>query len=152
MKSKLLLSLLAITMAGAAVAQVKPEDAIKFRQSGYGFMAWNMQRIKMNVEGGNFNKEEVVKAANAIQAIANSGMGALYLPGTDKGTGWELTRAKANIWTDKEKLGKVAMEFNKEANEMAKVAATGDAAAVGVQLGKLGGTCKGCHDDFKAKK
>ena len=152
MKSKLLLSLLALTLAGTAVAQVKPEDAIKFRQSGYGFMAWNMQRIKMNVEGGNFNKEEVIKAANAIQAIANSGMGALYLPGTDKGTGWEPTRAKANIWTDKEKLGKAAMEFNKEANEMAKVAASGDAAAVGVQLGKLGGTCKGCHDDFKAKK
>lgn len=152
MKSKLLLSLLALTLAGTAAAQVKPEDAIKFRQSGYGFMAWNMQRIKMNVEGGNFNKEEVIKAANAIQAIANSGMGALYLPGTDKGTGWEPTRAKANIWTDKEKLGKAAMEFNKEANEMAKVAATGDAAAVGTQLGKLGGTCKGCHDDFKAKK
>lgn len=152
MKSKLLLSLLAVTLAGTAVAQVKPEDAIKFRQSGYGFMAWNMQRIKMNVEGGNFNKEEVVKAANAIQAIANSGMGALYLPGTDKGTGWEPTRAKANIWTDKEKLGKVATDFNKEANEMARIAAAGDAAAVGVQLGKLGGTCKGCHDDFKAKK
>lgn len=152
MKSKLLLSLLALTFAGTAAAQVKPEDAIKFRQSGYGFMAWNMQRIKMNVEGGNFNKEEVIKAANAIQAIANSGMGALYLPGTDKGTGWEPTRAKANIWTDKEKLGKAAMEFNKEANEMAKVVASGDAAAVGVQLGKLGGTCKGCHDDFKAKK
>jgi hypothetical protein len=50
-------------------------------------MAWNMGRIKMNVEGGNFNKEEVIKAANAIQAIANSGMGALYPPGTDKGKG-----------------------------------------------------------------
>lgn len=152
MKSKFLLPLLAIALAGSAAAQVKPEDAIKFRQSGYGFMAWNMQRIKMNVEGGNFNKEEVIKAANAIQAVANSGMGALYLPGTDKGTGWEPTRAKANIWTDKEKLGKAATEFNKEANEMAKVAATGDVAAVGTQLGKLGGTCKGCHDDFKAKK
>lgn len=152
MKSKLLLPLLALTLAGSAMAQVKPEEAIKFRQSGYGFMAWNMARIKMNVEGGNFNKEEVIKAANAIQAIANSGMGALYLPGTDKGKGWEETRAKSNIWTEQEKLGKAAMAFNKEANEMAKVAQTGDAAAVGTQLGKLGGTCKGCHDDFKAKR
>ena len=79
-------------------------------------MAWNMGRIKMNVEGGNFNKEEVIKAANAIQAIANSGMGALYLPGTDKGKGWEETRAKSNIWTDKEKMGKVATDFVREAN------------------------------------
>ena len=152
MKTKLVLTLLATALAGSALAQVKPEDAIKFRQSGYGFMAWNMGRIKANVEGDKYNKEEVIKAANAIQAIANSGMGALYLPGTDKGKGWEETRAKANIWTDKEKLGKAAMEFNKEANEMAKVAQAGDAAAVGTQLGKLSGTCKGCHDDFKAKR
>ena len=152
MKSVLLLTLLASSLAASsALAQVKPEDAIKFRQSGYGFMAWNMGRIKTNVEGGNFNKDEVVKAANAIQAIANSGMGALYLPGTDKGTGWEKTRAKPEIWTDKETLGKAAMAFNKEANEMAKVAATGDVGAIGNQLGKLGGTCKGCHDDFKVK-
>ena len=151
MKSKVILALVAITLAGSAAAQVKPEDAIKFRQSGYGFMAWNMARIKMNVEG-TYNKEEVIKAANAIQAIANSGMGALYLPGTDKGKGWEETRAKPEIWTDKEKMGKVATDFVREANEMAKVAATGDAAAVKMQLGKLGGTCKGCHDDFKVKK
>ena len=151
MKSKLLLALLAFTLTGTASAQVKPEDAIKFRQSGYAFMAWNMARIKANVEG-TYNKDEVIKAANAIQAIANSGMGALYLPGTDKGTGWEPTRAKPEVWTEKEKLGKAAMAFGKEANAIATVAATGDMAAVKEQLGKLGGTCKGCHDDFKAKK
>ncbi len=150
MKAKTLLSILALAVAGTASAQMKPEDAIKWRQSGYAFMAWNMSRIKANVEG-TYNKEEVMKAANAIQAIANSGMGALYLPGTDKGTGWEKSRAKSEIWTEKEKLGKAAMAFNKEANEMATLANMGDAAAVKAQLGKLGSTCKGCHDDFKAK-
>lgn len=150
MKAKTLLSILALTIAGTASAQMKPEDAIKWRQSGYAFMAWNMSRIKANVEG-TYNKEEVMKAANAIQAIANSGMGALYVPGTDKGTGWEKSRAKPEIWTEKEKLGKAAMAFNKEANEMAILANMGDAAAVKTQLGKLGSTCKGCHDDFKAK-
>ncbi|HYC43324.1 MAG TPA: cytochrome c [Noviherbaspirillum sp.] len=151
MKQHVALALIAASLAGGAAAQIKPEDAIKFRQSGYGFMAWNVQRIKANVEG-KFDKEEVVKAANAIQAIANSGMGSLYLPGTDKGTGWEASRAKPEIWTEKEKLGKAAMAFNKEANEMAKVAATGNLDAVKEQLGKLSGTCKSCHDDFKAKK
>jgi len=150
MKSKLLLALLALALTGTATAQLKPEEAIKFRQSGYAFMAWNMGRIKANVEG-QFNKEEVIKSANAIQAIANSGMGALYLPGTDKGTGWEKTRVKPAFFTDKEGVTKVAMAFNKEANEMAKVAATGDVAAIREQVGKLGGTCKACHDDFKIK-
>lgn len=151
MKSKIILALLAVTLAGTTSAQVKPEDAIKWRQSGYGFMAWNMARIKANVEG-TYNKDEVIKAANAIQMVANSGMGALYLPGTDKGTGWEKTRAKPEIWTEKEKIGKAAMALAKESNEMVTVAALGDAAATKAQFGKLGSTCKGCHDDFKAKQ
>ena len=151
MKSKIILALLAVTLVGTTSAQVKPEDAIKWRQSGYGFMAWNMARIKANVEG-TYNKDEVIKAANAIQMVANSGMGALYLPGTDKGTGWEKTRAKPEIWTEKEKVGKAAMALAKEANDMVTVAAAGDAATTKVQLGKLGSACKGCHDDFKAKQ
>ena len=41
------------------------------------------------------------------------------------------------------------MAFNKEANELARVAATGDAAAIKAQFGKTGGTCKACHDAFR---
>ena len=152
MQFKLAVAMLSVALAaGSAVAQIKPENAIKYRQSGYGFMAWNMTRIHTNVNG-TYNKEEVIKAANAIQAIANSGMGALFLPGTDKGTGWEPTRAKPEIWTEREKLGQVFGAFNQEANEMAKVAATGDAAAVKEQFGRLAKTCDNCHDNFKAKR
>ena len=149
MKSKIALALLSVSLvSGSAVAQVKPEDAIKWRQSGYAFMAWNMSRIKANVDG-TYNKDEVIKAATAIQAIANSGMGALYLPGTDKGKGWKDTRVKPELFTDKEGVGKVATNFVQQANEMAKVAAAGDAAAAKAQFGKLGESCKGCHDKFR---
>ena len=49
---KLALAALSVSLAaGSAVAQIKPEDAIKFRQSGYTFMAWNMTRIYANVNG-----------------------------------------------------------------------------------------------------
>ncbi|MBI4741971.1 MAG: cytochrome c [Betaproteobacteria bacterium] len=149
---KIATALILAGCAGVVFAQQgpKPEDLIKWRQSGYGFMAWSVVRIKSNVEG-QYNKDEVVQAANAIQAIANSGMGKLYAPGTDKGKGWEETRVKPELFADKEAVGKVAMAFNKEANEMAKVAAEGDAAAVKVQIGKLTETCKGCHDKFKRK-
>ena len=153
MKSKIVLALLAVAVAGTAVAQVKPADAIKFRQSGYGFMAWNMVKLKgMLVENpASFNKEQAIAAANAIQAVANSGMGALYVPGSDKGKGWAETRVKPELFTDKEGVGKVARAFNAEANELAKVAATGDAAALKVQFGKVGETCKGCHEKFRTE-
>ncbi|MDR2187424.1 MAG: cytochrome c [Azonexus sp.] len=150
---KLMLALVGVTLAASAAAQMKPEEAIKFRQSAYATMAWNMHRIKDNVEG-KYNKDEVIKAANVIQSIANSGMGALYLPGTDKGKGWVETRVKPELFKaeNKEKVGKIATDFNREANEMAKVAATGDAAATKAQFEKLGGSCKACHDDFRTKE
>ncbi len=144
----LVLAGIVLAAAGSSFAQMKPEDAITFRQSGYKFMAWNMGRIKTNLDG-QYNKDEVIQAANVIQAIANSGMGKLYLPGTDKGKGWHETHVKPELFTDKEGVGKVAKAFNEAANDIAKVAATGDAAAVKVAFGKLGESCKGCHDKFR---
>jgi cytochrome c556 len=149
--AQLLASGLALTvLAGTASAQVvgKAEDQIRWRQSAYHTMAWSMNRIKANVEG-TYNKDQVAEAANVIQAIANSKMGALYQPGSDKGKGWKETRLKSEFFTDKETLGKVAGAFGKEANEMAKVAAGGDAAAVKAQFGKLNDACKGCHEKFR---
>jgi len=140
-------------IAGATFAQVvgKTEDQIRWRQSAYHTMAWSMARIKANVEG-TYNRDQVIEAANVIQAIANSKMGALYQPGSDKGKGWKETRLKSEFFTDKETLGKVAGNFGQQANEMAKVAAGGDAAAVKAQFGKLGEACKGCHDKFRAEE
>ena len=151
MKSKIILALLATAVAGSALAQVKPEDAIKFRQSGYTFMAWNMGKLKgMLVDNpASYNKEQAIAAANLIAATANSGMGALYVPGSDKGKGWKETRVKPELFTDREGVGKVAVAFNKEANELAKVAASGDAAALKAQFGKVGEACKACHDKFR---
>lgn len=140
-----------VVLSGAALAQMKPEDAIASRQAGYKFMAWNMGNIKRNIEG-EYNKDQVVAAANVIAAIANSGMGKLYLPGTDKGTGYHETKVKPELFTDKEGVGTVAKAFNGAANEMAKVAAMGDAAAVKTAYGELGKTCKGCHEKFKVEE
>jgi cytochrome c556 len=137
-------------VAGTTLAQVvgKMDDQIRWRQSAYHTMGWSMARIKANVEGS-YNKDQVIEAANVIQAIANSKMGALYQPGSDKGKGWKETRLKSEFFSDKETLGKVAGNFGQQANEMAKVAATGDAAAVKAQFGKVGEACKGCHEKFR---
>lgn len=142
----------ALIAAGSSLAQQapKPEQLIKWRQSVYQVLAWNTGRVKANVDG-QYNKEDVIKAANAIAAIANSGLGALYAPGTETGKGWHDTTVKPELFKDAKRAGEVAGAFNKEANELAKVALGGDVAAVKDQLGKLQRTCKACHDDFRAK-
>lgn len=144
---------LALGLSTAALAQSigKAEDQIRWRQSGMQTLGWNMGRIKANIEG-TFNKDQVIQAANVIQALANSGSGALFQPGTDTGKGWRDTNVKPEYFTNAAKLKEVGMAYNKEANEMAKVAASGDAAAVKAQFGNLGKSCKGCHDEFRKEE
>ncbi len=143
-----LATLMAVQGAQAQQAP-KPEQLIKWRQSAYQVIAWNTGRVKANVDG-TYNKEDVIKASNAIAALANSGLGALYAPGTETGKGWKETSVKPELFTDK-KAGEIAASFNKEANELARLAALGDVAQVKAQLAKLQGTCKACHDDFRKK-
>lgn len=150
-----ILAVVALGLSSAATAQVfgKPEDQIRWRQSAYHTMAWSMGRIKANVEG-TYNKEQVVEAANVVQAIANSKMGALFQPNTNTGKGWKETRVKPEFFKpeSKDELGKIAGAYVKEANEMAKVAAAGDLAAIKTQFGKLGEACKACHDKFRKEE
>jgi len=129
---------------------LKPEEMIKYRKAAYNFMAWNMGKIKGSLEG-NFNKDAVANAAGAIAAVANSGMGALYAPGTDQNIGNEKTRLKSEFFKEPEKVREIAMNFNKQANELVKVAASGDAGAVQTQFAKLGDACKACHERYRAK-
>lgn len=146
--------LLALSFAGLAAAQMKPEDAIKNRQSGYTFMAWNMGKIKAQVVDGTtpYNKDQVVAAANVIAATANSGMGALYLPGTDKGKGWKDTRVKPEFFKEQEEVGKIAKNFIEQANKLQQVALAGDQAAIKTQFGEMGKACKACHDKFRIEE
>ena len=151
MMRKIAVTVIALSFAAAAQAQVKPEDQIKFRQSGYTFMGWNMGKIKGQVidNPANYNKEQVIAAANAIAGIANSGMGALYAPGTDKGKGWKETRLKSEFFQQQDEVKLVATAFVKEANELAKVAAGGDVAAIKAQFAKVGDACGACHKKFR---
>ncbi|MDR0528689.1 MAG: cytochrome c [Zoogloeaceae bacterium] len=143
---------LSFAVSAQAAEQLKPEDAIKYRQAGYKFISWNMGKIKDNLESGSYNKAGAIAAANAIAAIANSGMGALYIPGSEQSAGSVKTYVKPEFFTRQQDVARLAQAFNKEANEMVRVvASTEDVAALKTQFGKLGGTCKACHDDFKAR-
>ena len=146
------LSLGVMTLTGATLsfAEMDVEDAIYYRQAGYGFMSWNMGKIKAQTvdESVPYNKDQVAAAANVIAAIANSSMGALYPAGSDmsKVKGTDL---KPEFFQNPEEVGKIARNFNAAANELAQVAATGDKAAIAKAFGNVGQACKACHDKFR---
>ena len=141
----------ACALAGSALAQQapKPETLIKQRQSSFQVIAWNSGRIKADLDG-TYNKDQVLKSANVIAAIANSGLGSLFAPGTETGKGWHDTTAKPELFTNGPHFAELGGAFAKESTELVRVVSTGaDAAAVKDQFAKLQHTCKSCHDDFR---
>jgi cytochrome c556 len=150
LSSALIVGILAMSATSLAQQAVKPENLIKWRQSAFQVLAWNTGRIKVSLDG-QYNKDEVIKAANAIAAISKSGLGGLFVAGTEQGKGWHDTSAKPELFKDAKHFDELNASFSKEANELAVVADAGDPVAVKTQFAKLGKTCKSCHDDFRAK-
>lgn len=142
----------ALLASTAAQAQLKPEEQVEIRQAGYQFMAWNMGKIKAQVIDGKepYDQAKVAAAANAIAAIANSGMGALYSPDTTTAQLGKQTRLKPEFFDNLEEAGRIGGEFVKNANQLANVAAGNDQAAIKKAFGDVGGSCKSCHDKFRA--
>ncbi|QFU10497.1 Cytochrome c' precursor [Stutzerimonas frequens] len=136
----------------ASQAQMKPEEMVETRQAGYQFMSWNMGKIKAQVVDGKepYDQAKVAAAANAIAAIANSGMGSLYSPDTTTEQLGKATRLKPEFFQNLDEAGQIGRKFTAAANQLAKVAAEGDQAAIKKAFGDVGGSCKSCHDKFRA--
>mgnify|MGYP006275765205 FL=1 len=144
-------ALLASAMAMPAAAQMSVEDQIETRQSAYQFAAWNMGKIKAQAvdEEVEYNEQQIAAAANAIAAVANSGMGTLYSRDSANDRA-DDTRLKPNFFNELDKVQEIAISFAQEANKLKDIAASGDKAAVAQQFAKVGETCKTCHDNFRA--
>jgi len=67
--------------------------------------------------------------------------------GSDKGA---ETEALPIIWTEFKDFELKLKNFQTESRKLADIAKGGDEAAMKAQFGKVGGTCKACHDKFKA--
>jgi len=143
-----ILGVAALSLATSASAQVTPEDQIKFRKAAYSFSSWNMGKIKASLEG-TYDPAQVKAAANAIAAVANSGLGALFGPGTDKAVGEQKTNTKPELFQQGPEVARLAGEFAAASGELVKAADSGDVAAVKAAFGRVGASCKACHDKFK---
>ncbi len=153
MKALMTGAVAAVLLASTAVqAQMKPEEMVETRQAGYQFMSWNMGKIKAQVIDGKepYDQAKVAAAANAIAAIANSGMGSLYSPDSTTEQLGKATRLKPEFFQNLDEAGQIGRNFTAAANQLAKVAAEGDQATIKKAFGDVGGSCKSCHDKFRA--
>lgn len=138
----------AFASAMPASAQfAKPEDAVKYRKSALFVMQQNFGRVAGMAAGKvPFDAKVAAESAAVADFVAKlpwAGFG----PGTDQGD----TKAKREIWTEKVKFDDYASKMQAEMTKLAAAAKSGNLDAIKVAVNATGGTCKSCHDDFRAK-
>ncbi|MCR5884300.1 cytochrome c [Rhizobacter sp. J219] len=133
------------TALPAAAQFAKPEDAIKYRKAAFTVMASHFGRVAAMANG---RIPFDAKAAASNAEIANM-MAALpyaaFGEGTDKGD----TRAKAEIWSERDKFNAGATKMQEEMAKLNAAAKSGDQAAMRTAAGAVGQACKACHDTYR---
>jgi len=137
---------LATTAVPVHAQQLKPEDQVKQRQSGYAVIGHNFASLAAMAQGKKpYSKEEAVRNAELVSVLADYPKN-FFGPGTDKGQ----TKAKPGIWKNRSDFDDKMEAMIVEARKLPQ-AARGDLASLKKAVGDTGARCKACHDDYRAK-
>lgn len=146
MRSALCALGLSLFVAGSAVAAVKPEVAIHYRQAAYTMIGWNFGPMVQMVRG----KLPWDAAAFARHAERVAFIAPQLAEGFPEGSGSGAeTEARAEIWTDAAGFKSKMDDFVRESQRLAEVARAGDEAKTKEQFKTTAGTCKACHDSYR---
>lgn len=149
---------LALTASATSIAyaQMKPEDAIRARQSIMRVVALNFGPVAQMAQGKMpWNKEAFVTNALRLESVWAMNPHRFFPAGSDKAVAGaktaSFTDTKPEAWSKGDDFKK-AFETNGQAiGKLAAAAKSGDEAAMKAAVGDVGKACKGCHDDFRAK-
>jgi cytochrome c556 len=126
---------------------VKPEDAIKYRQSVMTAIKWQFGPLGAMVKGARpYDKDLFIRNAAYLEVLAKMPLEG-FVPGSDKGD----TKAKPEIWSEMDKFKGGMEKLQVESAKLAQLATTGNMDEIKAQFGETAKTCKACHDNFKAK-
>jgi len=139
-----------------AYAQMKPEDAIRARQSVMRVIALNFGPIAQMAQGKMpWNKDMFVANALRIEAIWAMQPTRFFVPGSDHPVAGakiaSFTDVRPEVWSQADKWKAAAGRMDEAVAGLAKAARGADEAAMKAAAGGLGKSCGGCHDDFRKK-
>jgi len=143
-----ILASLAIIGATCAIA-AKPADVISARQASYKQIGKAMKGI-----GDELKKPEPSVAVIQASSKTIVGLAPHVLKWFPKGSGPETgikTGALPAVWEKWPEFKIAAVKMLTASKGLDAAAATGDIAKIKPAVGALGGTCKGCHETFRAK-
>ena len=140
------LALAALLTALPAAAQFRNADAaIKYRQSAMYLQSNHMGRLFAMIKGDVPFDAKV--AAENIETISmlNRLQFAAFIDGSDKGN----TRAKPEIWTEKDKFAAAVAKSQEDVLKLAAAGKTGNLDQIKAAAGAVGESCKACHDAYQ---
>ncbi|MBW6418166.1 cytochrome c [Celeribacter sp. PS-C1] len=139
----------ATTAATGAFAQ-SPSDVAKARRAFFTLVGFEMSTLGGIAQGKiDYDAELASQSAGDLLSLASLHTADYFAPGTSNEDLPGETRAKADIWDDMEGVQEKSMAFYQAVVELNDVAGTG-LDALRPAVGKVGGTCKACHDDYRA--
>ncbi|MBI2313069.1 MAG: cytochrome c [Betaproteobacteria bacterium] len=143
-------------VSSVAMAQAKPEEAIRARQAIMRVVALNFGPMgKMGAGEIPFNRDAFAAYATRLEAVVTMNPQNFFVPGTDQPVAGakiaNFTDARPEIWQSPEKFKSAMEKMQQEVGKLARAARTGDEKTMKVQAGEVGKTCKGCHDDYRSK-
>ena len=140
------LALAALLTTLPAAAQYRNADAaIKYRQSAMSLQGNHMARLFAMIKGDVPFDAKV--AAENIETISmlNRLQFAAFIDGSDKGN----TRAKPEIWTEKDKFTARVSKSQEDVVKLAAAGKTGNLDQIKAAAGAVGESCKACHDAYQ---
>ncbi len=150
MKIRLLAVSLAVSLGFAldAAAQAKPETLVKQRQAAMTLIAKYFGPLGGMAQGRVPYNQQVVQRNAAILDVLKD----TPWDGFHESTKGVQSAALPAVWEKSGEVKQAIERFTGEVGKLAQVIKSGDEAAVKAQIGAVGKTCGGCHDNFREKK
>lgn len=141
---------IAAVAIGAVTAPLlaAPADTVRARIAGYKELGGAYKAVNDSLRG-DANVAAIRQATQRISVAARAQYN--WFPrGTGPGPGVK-TGAKPEIWSQAPRFRAAQDAFANQAAALQRAAAGGNVDAIRAEARKLGGTCKGCHDSFRAQ-
>lgn len=145
---------ISIGMGSVALAADGPHDAaIKARQAMFQIYGFNIAILGDMAKGKiEYDADIATEAAKNLDMAANLGQSQMWPAGSDSETEGNMkNRALAAIWSDYPAIVEKAEALTAATAALVPVAGNGLDALQGA-MGDVGGSCKGCHDDYRAER
>lgn len=140
---------LALLATGAAALAAPAGETVRAREANFKQLGKGMKATMDQLKSGSPNLA-VIRAAAAQMVPAAQRVPTLFPKGTGPESGVK-TEALPEIWTKPAEFRTAADKLVTAATAFKAAADSGDLARIKPAAMALGGTCKGCHDTFRAK-